>query len=1001
MRFVSVIGALVLSACGARIKALKSMSAPQDARVPPALSWSPLAKSFGSENVGLASSTTTFTLSNPDPERATGCAKATLTDSTNFTIVTDDCGAFDLAAGDSCAVVVQANPMSAGTFTTTLSRTCTFGGTFSTTANAIAVTGVTGNVSVAALYPTNGANWNDYVRNYGGGTSAYTRNDTACAGTELGNAQCLHGGEMRKAAVTGFSSCAGLSATDSLGAFDWECILVGGIATMVSKGLKTGKGLRDLIDSGGTAFRSESLTVNKLGCSSPVAQSSPAIWWSNPVAPLPDNSLATDSVSVLTGTSTIYTLAASRDTMGYNLNAPKIGIVTLGSSILSAQGSIALNCDDGGRANGTPNNSAVLCEPGMSYLWIETDIDGKSSNNMYNSYGGTGGSYFVRVHRSTMYNGTGFQMDSLRSSLYDENASVGMANSGTAAMLPWYSSYNTFRDLKIANPAGIGIWFWESSNNNVFQRVSVSNSNLGSSESIRFEGGTDGNSQENVLVETAVMGGNFGGVEIADSSAQNTLHGLTVLNHAGTGATVAGNGNALTNFVIANNGSAGVSLSGNSNLVADAASAHNAGNAFETTGTAGSNLFRSTLYRGSTSTCSNGGSGGGNELDNSCDYDPSLSSTMSAVDLTSAFVGMVTGDDSVNASDANGAAAYSTTMDWLKFDSFFRGWGKDGSAFPNSDDRGACTTGTCRIWDASLSASDTYLREINGAFTPGAACPASVDGSNSANTVTDGASRTYLLHAVEVDGDRIGNDNGLCESGEACVYSPNLGADQGSGDPSPVPCTFTDGTISGVTMYGRSTVGTNGFTSAIATNDDDGEFDSQDLPAWLTRTGESGTVYLGNWGATGITTGYFRFQVPTAIPPGATIDLANLKFYGADNGYWDSSHALVLSADLSGNAVQPNGTEDFPSGATQHSLATTTVRWPSSGGLTWNTGVWNTTPDLSAIIQEIVDAEGGLAAGSYLQFWVQGQDPGHDSEAGVEDLSTGGGHPTNLTVTWH
>jgi hypothetical protein len=37
------------------------------------------------------------------------------------------------------------------------------------------------------------------------------------------------------------------------------------------------------------------------------------------------------------------------------------------------------------------------------------------------------------------------------------------------------------------------------------------------------------------------------------------------------------------------------------------------------------------------------------------------------------------------------------------------------------------------------------------------------------------------MHAVELINDRVGDDDGLCESDEACAFAPNLGAYQGQG----------------------------------------------------------------------------------------------------------------------------------------------------------------------------------------------------------------------------
>lgn len=65
---------------------------------------------------------------------------------------------------------------------------------------------------------------------------------------------------------------------------------------------------------------------------------------------------------------------------------------------------------------------------------------------------------------------------------------------------------------------------------------------------------------------------------------------------------------------------------------------------------------------------------------------------------------------------------------------------------------------------------------------------------------------TFLKHAEEIWGDGIGNDNALCESNEACLFTPNLGAYQGHGSLVSAG-SFTDGTITGVTLYKYSTNG--------------------------------------------------------------------------------------------------------------------------------------------------------------------------------------------------
>ncbi len=65
---------------------------------------------------------------------------------------------------------------------------------------------------------------------------------------------------------------------------------------------------------------------------------------------------------------------------------------------------------------------------------------------------------------------------------------------------------------------------------------------------------------------------------------------------------------------------------------------------------------------------------------------------------------------------------------------------------------------------------------------------------------------TYLINAIEIFEDSVGDDDGLCESNEDCIYSPNYGAYQGEGDYlSGGTCNFSDGSVSTVNMYAYPT----------------------------------------------------------------------------------------------------------------------------------------------------------------------------------------------------
>lgn len=165
------------------------------------------------------------------------------------------------------------------------------------------------------------------------------------------------------------------------------------------------------------------------------------------------------------------------------------------------------------------------------------------------------------------------------------------------------------------------------------------------------------------------------------------------------------------------------------------------------------------------------------------------------ISLATSFVGKVYSD--LTAGTTTGLLPYGSITDWSRFDNLFRGWGLEGSAFPSADNAGRCTSGSCRLWDWRRAPADTVLRlgsafhaPINGVPQP---CPPEAAGSES---LTNVAGTRYLRSAIELIGTG-GNDNGLCEAGETCLYAPNIGA-----------CTYdANGGLAGVTLYGYETNG--------------------------------------------------------------------------------------------------------------------------------------------------------------------------------------------------
>jgi hypothetical protein len=170
----------------------------------------------------------------------------------------------------------------------------------------------------------------------------------------------------------------------------------------------------------------------------------------------------------------------------------------------------------------------------------------------------------------------------------------------------------------------------------------------------------------------------------------------------------------------------------------------------------------------------------------SCGSSSLCSGSIAGGDLTNAFVGAVTVDDSVNPIDTNGfiSSAFTDFFGWFRFDSRMRGLGRSNSTTTiASVNRGFATFPPYRIWDfraAHFASSNIYNTSYDGVSRPAAP---SFDSISQCNAVTVALSpldiliaggKTFLRNAIEIDGDGVGNDNGLCEASEDCIYAPIL-----------------------------------------------------------------------------------------------------------------------------------------------------------------------------------------------------------------------------------
>jgi len=639
-------------------------------------------------------------------------------------------------------------------------------------------------LEVTALFPTKGANWNDYLA----GDDWSTASGAAC--NAASGAPCFHGGERRSVEVTGKTDCSGLTAADDLGAFDWVCDGSVSPVRMVSTGLAKGKGLSDLIDFATPGIKTNKVTVYDNAVAWGVTPSS--TWWTNLVE-------INNTGGSRPTASTIY-LVTSNPVATITLDNPKIALIV----------------EPGLSITGPRVAASVISAASQDYLWIEGNINAGADN--YGVDLNTRYSTLRRLTANNAINSGVFLNAASNNTLADVSTSNNgsISNNGSGVLLS-NSSNNSLTGVTASNNI-FGVSLLSSSNNTLSGVNAGNNSNSGV---YLFS------SSNNILTGVTTSNNITAGIFL-NAVSNNTLTSMTANNNVAYGVFMqtSSNNNTLTDVTTSNN-SYGVSLqvSSNNNTLTNVTSSNNAGNGVVLS-TVSDNKFSGLLKIGNNGSSDCQVSGGTNQgLDSACLINGSSNATPTigpTITLANSFVDKVSGDDMSNISDdilGGAVASFPATpasFDWGQFDNPYRAWGKEGSIFPNADHRGQWATGTGagHIWDWSLLTSDTINHAVlslpnNGSNTQthvwlgtpatsnNAGCNAMIPGSVWNTTVCE---TTFLSNAVEILADGIGNDNGLCESAETCLYTPNIGSYQGSGALIMSAGTFTDGTLTGITL---------------------------------------------------------------------------------------------------------------------------------------------------------------------------------------------------------
>ena len=170
---------------------------------------------------------------------------------------------------------------------------------------------------------------------------------------------------------------------------------------------------------------------------------------------------------------------------------------------------------------------------------------------------------------------------------------------------------------------------------------------------------------------------------------------------------------------------------------------------------------------------------------------------------------------------------------------------------------------------------------------------------------------------------------------------------------------------------------------------------------WL--SGSGGVANFGEYYANYLAFSMFRFTLSASIPAGATVDTATLSLYAlSTDGALDATYRIT--ADKVADAATHRGGTD-PPGCTGGTTQTTAYTdWKPS---VWTASTRYTSPALTGIVQELVNASGGLSQNKHVKLWMRRSSiVGTQRQLGVKDYGDSGhggvgANTANLAICWH
>jgi hypothetical protein len=644
--------------------------------------------------------------------------------------------------------------------------------------------------------------WNDYIEaDYATGELVLDAGEPiVCAeGTE--NA-CRHAGALRQytfnsaGAACGDLSFYDVARTDSDGvniqaadfgnvlsqaakdsaAFDWACEDNGdGTLTATSYGLKAEKKLIDLI-----AYSNEEHPTNSLE----------RVWefnWINRKLMITD---ANDGDMIQSYSQPSYTrwwsdeLVQMTSSKVYDTTHNTVLIITnpyrsQGLGLVDTSSFAITNVPFSGLSPEAIKNGQLIMTDN-EFAWVELDVTGSASTNVQ-AASGTDKNPVVNI--SGMKNSVVRNIEiknALANYIYNDMDDTWTYESGGIGLKIYQSRYNRFENIHSYLNQGDGVVMDTAIANRFINLSSTRNFRYG----MRLTGANSANREtflnnfnhlrtvDNGLATSNIASPAGGGLFIETHTVSNTFSEVHSYGNYGNGIENDGVRNSIGFALSANNTNDGIIINGADNLLLHSTTAANEGDGLVISGTTqaidgvlSANNIGSAFYTDADLSGEQSIAIVGNGTDCSASTASYCDDITFAIDVATDPFMTDSGQSSTSYSSASGEFAAGTAGEFITYGDFTNGYGR-------------CTNppGTCMKHDWAISstqmAADSY-----DAYTGNASATHQIHDA-AANDLTV----TFDSAQQEVLGDRIGNDNGLCETGEPCSSATNYGVYQGGGE---------------------------------------------------------------------------------------------------------------------------------------------------------------------------------------------------------------------------